>query len=333
MRALRSKTIDLTLAGTVASYLKSSADPVNDIPAYLQTITPATGMQPGVIATAATAVLPQFSHLVANAMGSNAPTESAAYVASIFLHSLITNATTTKIPGVTALAGIADTRYGASGRPAAVAAITAGLISGIAKNISLTPVEKTAALQTAVRQTIAAVANTSYNDVQTTSNFGQSSGLTATGFALKKATGVAGAVTGFVAQLVSPTSYQSTFDANLAAALTAAANAPGITTAAQIYAIAQAAGQAYGWISGHMNAADAAATTSNAPSKIRDAIFAGSVLAPTGNVLNAVNFGFNKAALNVPGAGAAGLALAQGWTYYSQNQSETGSPVSPIFSL
>lgn len=318
--ANRTKQLNLTIASVVANHFKNVS--TNDIqafvgqqivdnPAYAQDIT-----------TAATVVVPQFSHVTAHALSFNAPKSAYLSVAGIFLHSKIT------IPGT--LTGPVDPN-GAGGRPAAVAAISAGLTTGIIESTQLSAADKTQALRDAVAYTVLAAANASYNDGGVL--YRRSTGVGA-GFTNTFASGVAGGVTGFVAQMVKPNDHLFATNTDLTNAL------KGISQTVGGYGflldIAQAAGQAYGWVSGAPNAAAAA----TAATDMAAAIFAGYAGLPLVNIRAAVDFGFNEAkggeivadVARRPGAGAAGLRLNPATPYYDHHSAQ-GTPVSNIFTL
>ena len=320
--ANRALQANLSVASTVASHAKLNLGDIQqyvgqqilDNPSYIADVT-----------TAATVVVPQFSHVIGATLGFNAPTTASSYVVSIFLHSQII------IPGTLQserVGGNTDPN-GAGGRPAAVAAISAGLTTGIVLNTQLSTTDKKNALSNMIRQVVLTMSNTAYND-QGLAIFRQSDGGIGT-LTLTKATGTAGAITGFVAQMVSPgDTTTGGAGSPLYDALTAAANQAGST---YIYAVAQAAGQAFGWVSGKVLVA-----AGTAPSEIAAAITAGVSGAVLANVQNAVNFGFNEAAggeivgnpARRPGAGAGGLTSTA--VYYAHSSAQ-GTPVSNIFTL
>jgi hypothetical protein len=140
--ANRSKQTALTVAGEVALHTKQNP---NDIQFYLgkQIITNPTYVKE--ITASATVAAPQFSHFVAHTVAFNAPKSAYDSVDGIFLHSKIT------IPGT--LANAADP-YGASSRPAAGAAITAGLTTGILENTGLSAADRKTALQNAIVESV-----------------------------------------------------------------------------------------------------------------------------------------------------------------------------------
>ena len=318
--AARTKQANLAVAGEVAGFIKTNGL-ATDIQAYIGAKVLENPSFVADIATAGTVSIPKFSHFVAHAIAFNAPQQAYQAAAGILQHSLIT--ATTGTPGVDRLA--------LGGRPAAVAAISAALTTGIVENRDLSVADKRIALTNAVRSTVKALGPTytAYN-AQPGSPvedrlFKQSNGGVGT-FTTGPAKGVAGAVTGFVAQLVN--SGDMVVSDDITKALTAISAAVG--SGGFKLDIAQAAAQAFGWVSGQV----APAGVANA---IADAIFAG--YAPNGTLAqlkNAANFGLAQANGGgigaVPGAGAAGLRWTTSDPFYS-HKSASGDPVSPILSL
>ena len=318
--AARTKQKNLAVAGEVAGFIKTNGL-ATDIQAYIGAKVLENPSFVADIATAGTVSIPKFSHFVAHAIAFNAPQQAYLAAAGILQHSLIT--ATTGTPGVDRLA--------LGGRPAAVAAISAALTTGIVENRDLSVADKRIALTNAVRSTVKALGPTytAYN-AQPGSPvedrlFKQSNGGVGT-FTTGPAKGVAGAVTGFVAQLVN--SGDMVVSDDITKALTAISAAVG--SGGFKLDIAQAAAQAFGWVSGQV----APAGVANA---IADAIFAG--YAPNGTLeqlKNAANFGLAQANGGgigaVPGAGAAGLRWTTSDPFYS-HKSASGDPVSPILSL
>ena len=318
--AARTKQANLAVAGEVAGFIKTNGL-ATDIQAYIGAKVLENPSFVADIATAGTVSIPKFSHFVAHAIAFNAPNQAYLAAAGILQHSLIT--ATTGTAGVDKLA-LGD-------RPAAVAAISAALTTGIVENRDLSVADKRIALTNAVRSTVKALGPTytAYN-AQPGSPvedrlFKQSNGGVGT-FTTGPAKGVAGAVTGFVAQLVNAGDTVVSLDITKAlTAISAAVGSGGFKLD-----IAQAAAQAFGWVSGQV----APAGVANA---IADAIFAG--YAPNGTLAqlkNAANFGLAQANGGgigaVPGAGAAGLRWTTSDPFYS-HKSASGDPVSPILSL
>ena len=216
-------------------------------------------------------------------------------------------------------------------RPAAVAAISAALATGIVENRDLSIADKRTALRDAVTFTVKALGPTHavYNAQPGSPvedfSFKRSDGGIGT-FTTGPAKGVAGAVTGFVAQLVNMGDTSVSLDISTALSSIAAAVGSGGFN----IDIAQAAAQAFGWVSQQVAPAGVAVAIANA-------VFAG--YAPGATLLqltNAANFGLAQANGGgigaVPGAGAAGLRQTTLDPYYS-HKSASGNPVSNILSL
>lgn len=312
--ANRSKQTGLTIAATVASFAK--ANPTADIQATVghQILDNPTYVKE--ISAAATVVLPQFSHNIAHTVAFDAPKAASDSVAGIFLHSQIT---------VTGKLALGD-------RPAAGAAITAGLTTGILESTQLSAPDRKLALQGVVVEAVKALVNPLYNKTGP-GNFVQSNGGVGTSTVVQ-AKGVAGGITGFVAQMVKTGDHTLPTNTDLLNALFQASyNAGVLTGTTYLYDIAQAAGQAFGWVSGAANAA-AATTTAN---DIATAVYNGYPVLPLANIRNAVDFGFNQAAggTGVAGVGAGGLRDlgANPAAPFYDHHSASGRPVSNIFSL
>jgi hypothetical protein len=317
--ANRLKQANLTVAGEVAAHIKTNGLATN-LQAYIGEKVLENRSFVADIATAGTVSLPTFSHYTAHAVAFNAPQQAYLAAAGILQHSQIT--ATTGLPGVDRLA--------LGSRPAAVAAISAALTTGIVENRDLSVADKRNALRDAVRFTVTALGPTHSNyNAQPGSpvadlNFRQSNGGVGT-FTVQPAKGVAGAVTGFVAQLVN--SGDTSVSADITTALQSIAQATG---AAFKLDIAQAAAQAFGWVSGQVAPAGVAAAIANA-------IFLGYAPGATlAQLTNAASFGLAEANGGgvgaVPGAGAAGLRETPADPYYS-HKSASGKPVSNILSL
>lgn len=325
--ANRSKQTGLTIASEVA--VNAKANPTADIqktigvqilnnPTYAKEIT-----------SAATVVIPQFSHVIAHTVAFNQPKTASDSVAGIFLHSRISN--TTGTPGTD--------RLTTNDRPSAGAAITAALTTGILESTQLSVADRKSALQGAVVESVKALVNPLYNG---TVPFAQSNGGVGTS-TLVAPKGIAGGITGFVAQMVkfNPGSPTSAFIggtpaevANTLADLNnalfqASYNAGILTGTTYTLDIAQAAGQAFGWVSGVATSAAGAAVAA----QFAQSIYNGYPVLPLASITNAVNFGIDQAAggAGVPGVGARGLSNSPN-TYY-EHRSASGNPVSNIFSL
>jgi hypothetical protein len=323
--AARTKQENLALAGEVAGFIKTKVTaglPTLDIQSYIGAKVLENPKFVADIATAGTVSIPKFSHFVAHAIAFNAPKQAWEAAAGILQHSLITATTGT--------AGVDRLAHG--DRPAAVAAISAALTTGIVENRDLSPADKQFALINAVRSTVKALGPTytEYNAQPGTAAalFRASNGAAgAGGVTTVPAKGVAGAVTGFVAQLVK--SGDTAVSLDITKALTAISAAVG--AAGFKLDIAQAAAQAFGWVSGQVASPSVAAA-------IATAVFAGYAPGYTlAQVRNAADFGLSEANGGVgpgakPGAGAGGLRRTAGDPFYS-HKSASGDPVSPILSL
>ena len=319
--AARTKQANLAVAGEVAGFIKTNGL-ATDIQAYIGAKVLENPSFVADIATAGTVSIPKFSHFVAHAIAFNAPNQAYLAAAGILQHSLIT--ATTGTAGVDKLA-LGD-------RPAAVAAISAALTTGIVENRDLSVADKRIALTNAVRSTVTALGPTytAYNAQSGTAaaSFRTSNGGVGT-FTTGPAKGVAGAVTGFVAQLVKSGDTLITLDPTITKALTAISAAVG--SGGFKLDIAQAAAQAFGWVSGQVANAGVA-------NEIAAAVFAGYAPGYSLNQLKiAANFGLSEANGGVgpgakPGAGAGGLRWTTSDPFYS-HKSASGDPVSPILSL
>ena len=317
--AARTKQANLAVAGEVAGFIKTNGL-ATDIQAYIGAKVLENPSFVADIATAGTVSIPKFSHFVAHAIAFNAPQQAYLAAAGILQHSLIT--ATTGTLGVDRLA-LGD-------RPAAVAAISAALTTGIVENRDLSVADKRIALTNAVRSTVKALGPTytAYNAQSPTAaaSFRTSNGGVGT-FTTAPAKGVAGAVTGFVAQLVN--SGDMVVSDDITKALTAISAAVG--SGGFKLDIAQAAAQAFGWVSGQVAPAGVAAAIANA-------VFAGYAPGYTlAQITNAATFGLSEANGGVgptakPGAGAGGLRWTTSDPFYS-HKSASGDPVSPILSL
>ena len=326
--ANRSKQTALTIAADVAVYAK--ANPTGDIQATIghQILDNPTYVKE--IAAAATVVLPKFSHNIAHTVAFNQPKLAFNSVATIFLYSRITNTV-----------GVVGTdKLSAGDRPGASAAVTAAFTTGILES-ELSAADRKTALQLAIVESVKALVNPLYNDIRVgaISDFRQSTGVTPASFTIVKAKGVAGGITGFVAQLVKTTDtaavvapgtdiYNALFHASYNAGL--------YTGTTYQLDIVQAAAQAFGWITG-------IGVSTPALEEIANAVYLGygsSGGAPQlAKLKNAVAFGLSEGADplgvplvgNIPGAGAFGLRNGGDPAY--THHSASGTPVSNIFSL
>ena len=314
--ASRSRQTALTIAADVAVYAK--ANPTGNIQATIGLRILNNPLYAKEITAAATVVLPQFSHVIAHTLAFNQPRTAYDSVAGIFLHSRITN--------TVGAAGI--DRLAIGNRPSAGAAITAGLTTGILEGI-LPATDRKLALQNVIVQAVSALVNPLYNDISGTPFQQSNGGVGLPGSSTTTATGVAGGITGFVAQLVNP--GVNSMDSDTLNALFQASYAAGsLTGTTYTLAIAQAAGQAFGWVTG-VATSGAGSVVANAIAKAIHDGYPGGLL--QANILNAVNFGIDQAAggAGVPGAGAGGLSNIPGQYYL--HHSASGTPVSNIFTL
>lgn len=324
---------NLKVASDVAVYMK--ANPNGNIQAYVGHQILDNPSFTKEISVAATTVTPQWSHVIAHTVAFDAPKAVVDSISGIFLHS--------RIPLLNGAVNYVNDR------PAAVAAITAALATGILENTitpTFTAADRKLALQNSISKSMTAIVSggftsTSFNDATAgPATFRQSNGI-AGGSSPIKASGAAGAVTGFVAQLVTPNI--NAIDPDALGALTAAmAAAAQYTGGAFIYDIAQAAGQAFGWVSG-VATSGAGAVVANQIANAINLGFPSWDLANPGKVLNAVNFGIDEAKggeiganpLRLPGAGAGGLRdiIFNAASPFYDHHTASGRPVSNIFSL
>jgi len=303
------------------------------------------------IATAATVVDPDNAHFIAHSVAFNAttatnPTGATSSIASIFKYAQIVNPTPYLVPSISNPTGAPAGSKSFPGpsvkgkildQPAAAAAITAGLVTGILEanldktqltqstttsSVPLTTSALTSAVAAAVANSITATSATYLrgmtfpfnNTGDTAKQFVQSDGTasgapnlntTTFGTRSEQTFGAAGAITGYIAQVT--TLNDSTISPVTAAVLTASVGGN-----ARLFAleIAQAAGQALRWVGG-INVSTA---LSGALSAGNPAFDIASAMAPTevgyanlAQLENAVAFGINQAAAGVIGAGALGL--------------------------
>lgn len=320
--ASRTKQANLAVAGDVAKFIRTNGL-LTDIQAYIGEKVVANPSFVADIATAGTVSIPTFSHYVAHAIAFNAPKQAYLAATGILQHSLIT-----------ATAGVAGVdRLTMGDRPAAVAAISAALATGIIESRDLSVADRRIALRDAVKFTVTGLGPThSVYNAQPGSpaadlSFQRSDGNVGT-FTTGPAKGVAGAVTGFVAQLAKPGAV-SLVDQNFIDITTAlSAIAAAVGSGGFNIDIAQAAAQAIGWVSGQVAPAGVAAAIANA-------VFAGYGPGATlVQLTNAATFGLTQAngGAGAPGAGAAGLRQTTLDPYYSHS-SASGNPVSNILSL
>jgi hypothetical protein len=305
----RSQQTALTITRDVSVYMKANP---NDILDYVGKQLVSNPNYVTTIATAAVVVNPSHSNYVAHAVAYNSPTTAYNAVSSIFQYSKIT------IPGVLAVGD----------RPAAAASITAGLATGILENTQLSVADKKAALVNATSVALYAVASSAYTDVTVgPATFSQ---MTSSGVpTLQKTKGAAGAVTGFIAQMVKPGDTALDVSGITAAMINAAAYA---VRNAYTLDIAQAAGQAAGWVSGGSAAGLVAGIKAAMLNPANGLPYDAFLTAAQVNA--AIDYGFAQAAggTGTPGAGAGGLRK-DGTKPFYDHHSATGEPVSNMFSL
>lgn len=336
------------------------------------------------IASAWTVVDPDHAHWVAASVGFSSPNTAANAVASVFQYTQITNPaplaqpTSTNPTGALTAKSFPGVRGVIIDQPAAAAAITAGFVTGV---IESDPTFRfgvgTSAISAATKTNLlnvvgaAVIASTSqsgvnlqgsaspFNDTNAASAgyvsyFRQSDGASTTSYftsgANTRSTGVAGAVTGFVSQL---TYYgDSTISPITAAVITAAGNnAKGFGLQ-----IAQAAAQAFAWVSAGPGAGSTFVFNVANPetnqvagnvvydiAKALSGVVTGSTIQ---QLMYAAYFGITEANNGTIGAGALGLN-AKGLTDgtlkiapagnakadFYQHSSATGTPVTNIFNL
>ncbi|WP_042724764.1 beta strand repeat-containing protein [Chthoniobacter flavus] len=315
------------------------------------------------IAVAATVIDPDHAHYIAGSVAFNNPLQASASVGSIFTYAQITNPHPLALPSLTNPSGALGTKAfpGSIGvvidQPAAAAAITASLATGILEaNLSTTDT-KNALISTISAAVIASVVQNNtvlrgpvnpFNGAgDTAKTFQQSDGGVGTSRS-EQTYGAAGAITGYIAEVTN--NGDSTISAVTAAVLTAAVGGN-----ARPYALemAQAAGQALRWVGG-TNVSSAAGGSMAAGNPIFDIASAiNTTVAGLGgitltNLENAVAFGITQAAAGVIGAGALGLnatnmnnsngtvvvkAIGNNNSDFYIHRSATGAPVTDIFNL
>ena len=310
--ANRSKRAGLTVAAEVVSYIKGTTIAGTNLQAYIGKKIVDNSTLVIEIATAATVAAPQFVNYSAHAVAFNAPQQAYLAAASVVGHSEIMTRVTV-----------------GGNRPGMIAAITSGFTQGILESTNLSAVNTTNALRDAIREVTKSVVNAAYN-AQGVANFKQGTGASTTSFTLIKAKGVAGGVTGFVAQMVKP--GDMTISADVTTALSAIQAAVGSGNFGND--IVQAAAQAYGWVSGQV-------TNPGVISAIANAVNTGYLpsAAQLAKYINVATFGMAQANGGgvgaVPGAGAAGLRdlVTNPLAPFYDNHSASGLPVSNIFTL
>jgi hypothetical protein len=318
------------------------------------------------IAIAATVVDPDHAHFIASAIAFQAPTAVAGTIGSIFTYAQITNPHPLALAG----AGPLQNANGALGtklfpgsmgaildQPAAAAAITAGVTTGILEANLGSGTQ--AALSSAVAAAVAASITQNGTALRGPTNpfnasvpdqslqFQQSTGTSPTASTGAQTVGAAGAITGYVAEVTKST--DTTISATTIAVLTASVGGGARPYALQM---AQAAAQAFAWVTGLTTASPAVVnnTVGNPVFDIANAIEAGvgSAFATLPALENAVAFGIDQAEHGMIGAGAlglnaTGLNLSNGSLVVAStgnnnadfyiHRSATGIPVTDIFNL
>lgn len=330
------------------------------------------------IVSAWTVVDPNHAHYVSHAVAFNAPSSTASVIGSIFTYAQITNSTPYAQPSTgnptgalpTSKTYLGSIRGAIIDQPAAAAAITAGMVTGILEAKLSAALEKStlvtsvsAAVLASITQdgtTLRGPVNPFNAPGDTSLTFRQSDGSVG---GLKsgvnaRTVGAAGAITGYIAQTTKAgdtSIVKSGETASVAGSVAFAVLQQATTGQAKYYAleIAQAAGQALRWVAGasvSVNAAQAALDIANAiaPSVVGGGFdFVGLSLAQTVTKLqNAAAFGISEAANGTIGAGALGLnatGLVAGTTVVKKDgnansdfyihRSATGDPVTDIFNL
>jgi len=355
---------NVQVVDTVATHFKTEAtgSGINDLFGYVSHQIVVNSSLTQAIAAAAVVIDPDSAHFVAHAVAFQNPSAVYLSVPAIFTYTQITNphpvaAPTAGFPGGVILgtkSAPGSTPGAVVDQPAAAAAITAALTTGILEANASASVTQTN-LVNAITAAVAASATQNginlvaplhpfYNSAvpgDSTAIFQQSNGNGGT-ISNYQTVGPAGAVTGFVAQMVK--SGDSTINSITAAVLTAA-------TAANVRAyalpIAQAAAQAFAWVSGYSTVPVINNTVGNPVFDIANAIaptVAG--FATLAQLETAVAFGITLAENGTIGAGALGLnavginsgslvvksANNTNGNFY-QVRSATGTPVTDIFNL
>ena len=216
------------------------------------------------IAIAATVIDPDQAHFVAHSVAFNNPTAVSNSVASIFAYAQITSPTPYGLPTSPGSSGAfapgkvfpGVTKGAIIDMPAAAAAITAGLTTGIIE-ANLSPAATQSALMSTVTNAVTASLAEMGAYLKGPTNpffqtgvgalpgqFQQSNGTTG-GSSPQQTLGYAGAITGYVAEVT--VLNQVTISDMTKAVLTAAVGGTAKQYALQI---AQAAGQAFAWVAG-----------------------------------------------------------------------------------
>jgi hypothetical protein len=355
-------TSNTQMVDQVATHFKSEATGagIGDAFGYVSheiVINPSLTTQ---IAAAATVVDPDSAHFFAHAVAFQNPANAYLAVPSIFAYTQITNPNPIAAPTVGSPNGVLLPTKSAPGstpgaivdQPAAAAAITAALTTGILE-ANLPAATTQTDLVNVVRQAVASSISQNGVNLQGplhpftgdgANTFQQSDGTVAGTVSNYRTVGPAGAITGFVAQMVQPndTTISSITAAVLGASATANVRAYGL-------AIAQAAGQALRWVAGSTVVASTNFVAGNPAYDIANALASSLAGFFTLTQLeNAAEFGITQAANGVIGAGALGLnanglnpgtgtftvsATGNSSSAFYLLHSATGTPVTDIFNL
>jgi hypothetical protein len=347
----------LTLVSTIATHIATNLisqndSDINNFVGYQAAQNPSYVKD---IATAAVTVDPYQSNYVARAIAYNSPTTAYQAIPQIFNYSQITT--------LPANAGRVTVTGGYIDPVSAAAAISAGYTTGIVEAAG-SPTMNNTTTQAALSNGVAASVGSALTVLGTSLRgvtIQQSTGASTTAYTNSASVGAAGVITGFVSQVVEPTdttklggtnttlsSSGTTSTSIIDAVLTAAVKVPG----ASIYTLqmAQAAGQAYGYITGiiGMQSSSQWATNDASISSEIATDMTGYTASSTGTgkslytaAYNAAYFGTTQGQAGIPGAGATGVSAnyvnGLSATYYNQNAGSmgtvTGAPVTNIFNL
>jgi len=261
------------------------------------------------VVTGATAAAPQYTHIVAHAIGFADPAGAAKAVPALFSFSSL--ATENVIT------------HGAGDQVSRAALITAGVVDGLVE--SFAPTDKK--LPADLKAVVSAAVKAAISLKGPTTDFQQSDG-TATGTKSNvAATGPAGVVTGYVSQVASTTSTE--FDATITAVLAAAAK----SAKGYVLEIAQAAASAAASIYLEHNATIPA----NAYQTIAGTLQLANLTLTLQQIDNAIAFGVAQAKKNDVSLVAGGAGVSNGSNHFSVhpaiNGTPTGLPVTSIFDL
>lgn len=317
-----SKQAALNIAYTVANHIAASNGDLTSFVGYQVQQNIANVAD---VTAAAVAVDPNQAHFIARAVAYSDPQTAYSAVKSLFAYAQITTHGQNSSPSTP----IDET--------SAAAAISAGFTIGIIEASTSPSMQAAGAVQNALSNGIqaAVLAAVSQSGVALQgATLASSLGTNTTTSTNKKSVGAAGVITGFMAQTLSPgdtaigqSSATLLSQAVIDAALKAAVQNGGATYALQM---AQAAGQAFGYVSGYTGPGAVTANlnstqiTSIATEIGNDLYTAGGVALQ--NLINAAIFGLNQGQKGIAGAGATGI------NNYGQH-SATGTPVTDIFNL